>query len=229
MLGRFTNVVGIKFGRKAKKYSDSESGIATLEFALIFPVFLVLFYGIAEIINYSMIKRRAKMAVDFGVEFISRDDNNSLTGVERMNALDIWAIMNPNANLATDLRAGRRAAGYTRAFAGVQFTPTPAGCVGAACDFEPDVIWTFYWGHGSWADNPVRISCTLDVVPNSVKLDGSKIPEGMLGRGAVIMGDYTFRYVPLLKNKFLEEQDIHVSAIRKTRGDKAVQHPGHNC
>lgn len=213
-----------EISKLGRKFARSTDGIAAVEFALIFPLFLVIFYGVAEIANYNMIKRRAHQSIDFAVEYISRDDDNMLTSVERMNALDIWAIVNPTSHMATNSDAGRRATGYSRSFAAVEFNPKVPGCMGASCEYEPEVQWTFFWGQ-QWAEQPVSIQCTLTVVANNMKLDGNKIPEGMLGRSSVVMGDYTFKYKPIFKNNFLAEQDVHVSAIRKTRGSDAIAHP----
>ncbi len=207
-----------------RRYAKSTSGLAAMEFALIFPVFLAIFYGTAEIANYNLIKRRAQMSVDFGVEFITRDDDNNMSTRERFNALDIWNITNPSSYKATSFLSGRRTNGFSRSFAGIQFNKTPAGCSGNACDYDPEVVWDFHWTSSDWAISPVKIGCSIEVVDNKIKLKGNQIPEGMLGRGALIVGHYTTRYKPLFESSFIPESDIHVYALRKTRGGNAIQH-----
>lgn len=222
--------IRIFFTANLQTLRKAQDGVAAIEFALVFPIILTIFYGVAEILNYNLQQRRGKMAIDYGVEFMSRDDDNVMTGIERMNALDIWAIVNPTANAASDTSTNnRRARGYSRSFADVEFTPTPAGCSGSACTYEPNVIWTFYWYGRAETEKPVQIQCELDVVANDMTLDGRRIPEGVLGRSALVMGHYTFRYKPLLKHRFMEAHDVSVHAIRKTRGATALQHNWNRC
>lgn len=216
-----------KLNGLAARFKRANDGIATLEFALIFPLFITLLYAVAEFSNYTMHKRRAQMAIDFAVEYISRDADNSLTAVERMNALDMWNIIHPTADGSYNGNENRRQnSGFSRSFAGIEFVPTPVGCAPADCVFEPDVEWTFYWGpRSSGPSSPVRIGCDLEVVDNNAKLNGANIPRGIPGRSAAIMGIYVVRYKPLLDNRFIKEQDFKVSAIRQARGSKVPEHP----
>lgn len=219
-----------KLNNITARFRRDDGGLATLEFALIFPLFITLLYAVAEFSNYTMHKRRAQMAIDFAVEYISRDANNDLTNVERMNALDIWNIVHPTANGNYDGdETKRQTSGFSRAFAGIEFIPTPAGCAAADCVFEPDVDWAFAWNGGSGTESPAKIHCTLNVVDNNATLDGKNIPRGVAGRSSAIMGIYVVRYKPLLDNKFIKDQDFKVSAIRQARGSKVPDHSQHKC
>lgn len=220
----------MQFNKLGQRYKNSDSGVAALEFALIFPILITIMYAIIEINNYTMIKRRAQMAVDLGVEFLSRDDDNSLTHLERMNALDIWDLVNSTANLAAHADGNaRNTQGFSRSFAGIEFNKVDPTCEGVSCVYEPDVTWTFYWKPGaSGVASPVRIKCDLTVVANSAELNGNNIQEGSLGRSAAVMGAYVVRYKPFFENGFLKEQDVRVTAVRKTRSDVALRHPGVN-
>lgn len=221
-----------KFDRITSRFRREESGIATLEFALIFPLFVTLLYAVAEFTNFTLHKRRAQMAIDFAVEYISRDADNVLTDVERMNGLDMWNIIHPTANgeFSGD-ETRRETSWFTRSFAGIEFVATPAGCAPEDCVYEPDVDWTFYWGSqkASGVENPIRIQCALELVDNGAKLDGTNIPRGMGGRSSAIMGIFVVRYKPLLDNRFIKEQDFRVSAIRQARGAKVPSHNRFRC
>lgn len=215
-----------KFGRLTARFKREDRGIATLEFALIFPLFITLLYTVAEFSNYTMHKRRAQMAIDFAVEYISRDADNSLSTIERHNSLDMWNIIHPTANGSFDGDETRRqTSGFSRSFAGIEFVATPAGCAPAECVFETDVKWNFYWGGGREAPNsPVKIGCSLELVDNTAPLDGANIPRGIPGRSSAIMGIYVVTYKPLFDNKFIKEKDLQVSAIRQARGPKVPSH-----
>lgn len=215
-----------KVSTLTRRFRREDEGIATLEFALIFPIFVMLLYAVAEFSNYTLHKRRAQMAVDYAVEFISRDDDTNMSAIERMNSLDIWNIVHPMANGGYNGNQNQRqTAGFSRSFAGIEFEPTPIGCRADECVFEPDVAWTFYWNGASGTDTPVRIDCDLEVVDNGTELNGRNIPRGVLGRTSAIMGIYVVRYKPLLKNKYFDDQDFKVSAIRQTRGPNVIAHP----
>lgn len=212
--------------RLINRFNRSESGIAALEFALIFPVFISLLYIAAEFTNYTMHKRRAQMSIDFAVEYISRDDDANMTAVERMNSLDMWNIIHPTANGGYDGdETLRQTAGFSRSYAGIEFVPMPVGCALEDCVFEPDVEWTFSWAGESGTDNPIRIACNLEVVENNAKLNGSNIQRGMAGRSGAIMGVYVVRYKPLLNSNFFDEHDFQVSTIRQSRGSSVPAHP----
>lgn len=220
------------FSQFTSRFKRDDDGVATLEFALIFPLFITLLYAVAEFSNYTMHKRRAQMAIDYAVEYISRDADNVLTNTERMNALDMWNIIHPTANgdFSGD-ETRRESNGFTRAFAGIEFVPTPAGCAPKDCVYEPDVNWSFYWGNQrtSGVENPIRIQCALEVVENGTTLDGTNIPRGVGGRSSAIMGVYVVQYKPLLDNRFIKQQDFRVSAIRQARGAKVPSHNRFGC
>ena len=71
------------------------SGVAAVEFALIIPVFMTLFFGVVEYSKYTMETRRAQMAVDAAADYLSRDNDGTLQMAERHIVEDIWMIMNP--------------------------------------------------------------------------------------------------------------------------------------
>ena len=210
--------------RVIKTYSRNRQGIAAIEFSLIFPIFIALFYVVAEFANYNMIKRRAQQSIDYATEFITRDNDNNLTRGERFDALDIWSIVNPTSHLSFSAAEGRHTNGFARSFAGVEFKRTPDGCDPEDCNFEPEVVWTWSHSNNQGVETPIEIKCSLSVVSNDSKLDGRSIPEGMLGRSAVIISEYTYRYVPIFPNILFQEHDINVSSIRKTRGGNVVGH-----
>ena len=228
MLTTYVRKLRLSINQLCHRYTKCREGIAAMEFALIFPIYILIFYSIAEINNYNLQERRGSMAADFAVEYLSRDDDDDLTAIERMNALDIWDIVNPTGHMAYDSRSNiRTTAGFSRSFAGIEFVPTPTGCIGTACTFTPDVQWTFYWYGNSGTTSPTRIKCSMSVVANNMELNGANIHQGMLGRSAAIMGAYTNRYKPLLNTGIMDEHDIQHIVIRKTRGDVALQHPSH--
>ncbi|MEO0327973.1 MAG: TadE/TadG family type IV pilus assembly protein [Pseudomonadota bacterium] len=205
-----------------KSFRSKEDGIAAIEFALIFPVLLVICLGVIEFSNYTMIERRASLATDFAADYLSRDDDGTLELPERWIVEDIWMMVNPTSFEATQARGGQWANGYSRAFASAKFDPVDSNCLGVGCEFDPQVQWSFLFQ--DIIANPVRVQCEVEIVGNSVPLDGTKIPEGMTGRAPIVIVDFVYPYKPLLGERFFPEQEKHVTAIRKSRDGITLQH-----
>jgi hypothetical protein len=202
------------------RFHQDRSGVAAIEFALIIPVFFVLFFGVVEYSKYNMETRRAQMAADAAADYLSRDDDGLLELDERHMVEDIWMIMNPTSYLATQLKDGQWADGYARSLASVRFNKQ-TGC-GTDCGYDPEVVWSFLFNQT--VTNPVSTACELNVVPNSSTLDGSNIREGSTGRAAVVVADFTYPYKPLLEGWLLPATELHVNATKRTRNGVELEH-----
>lgn len=205
---------------RLKRFFKDIRGAAAVEFAFVIPIFITLFFGVVEYSKYSMESRRAEMAVDFAAEYLSRDGDGTLEVAERHVVEDIWMIMNPTSYLATELRDGLWANGYSRALASVRFEKQ-SGC-SENCAYEPKVVWSFLFQ--DVVQNPVSIQCELKVVPNADSLDGSNIRQGATGRAPVVIADFTYPYKPLLEGWLLPAIDLHVSAVKRTRNGAVLDH-----
>ncbi len=220
----FTHVIkkGLNSARvKVAAFRDCRRGVAALEFVLIFPIFIIVFFSIVELAYYMMVDRRAQFAVDFAAEFMSRDGDSSTSWEEIWVMEDLWQIVNVTSFYNTGGDAYTNSRGkYTRSFASIEFDAVPAGCSGAACDYEPKVNWSFRASQG--ISNPRRRSCTQVLVPNADGLDETKLPEGVKGRSALAVADFTYKYRPILNSGLISEQEKHIFAIRKTRGGASL-------
>lgn len=205
---------------EAKRFARDTAGVAAIEFAFVIPIFIILFFGAVEYSKYTMESRRAEMAVDFAAEYLSRDGDGMLEVAERHIVEDIWMIMNPTSYLATELRGGQWANGYSRALASVRFEKT-SGC-SKDCAYVPKVVWSFLFQ--DVIEKPVSVQCELTVVANTASLDGTNIREGVTGRAPVIIADFTYPYKPLLEGWLLPATELHVNAVKRTRNGVALDH-----
>ncbi|WP_196260768.1 TadE/TadG family type IV pilus assembly protein [Pelagibacterium limicola] len=199
----------MKFG-----FLADDRGVAATEFALLVPILLTLLLGTIEISNFTLQNRRAHQAAVLAAEFMSRDGDNVLAINERHIVEDIWMITNPTAHLAMVPRDGRWANGYSRALASVEFAPV-GNCQGLECPLFPRVNWTFLYQ--DIISRPVYTRCELELVPNSVPLDGKNIHDGLVGRAPVVVVHFTYPYIPLLQGWLFPTLELHASAVRKTR------------
>ncbi|SIQ87555.1 TadE-like protein [Rhizobium sp. RU33A] len=202
-----------------KLWSDNK-GVAAIEFAIIFPLFLVLLFGTIELVNYNMQSRRAAMAANFAAEYISRDGDGVMQVSERHIVEDIWMIMNPTAQAATQVKPGNWANGYSRALSSVRFEKKP-GC-SSDCPYEPKVVWSFLYQDN--VKSPVYMQCDVAVVSNETKLNGGVIRQGATGRVPIVIADFTYPYRPLLEGWLLPSVELHVSASRRTRSGTVLEH-----
>ncbi len=206
--------------KRACRLLRDRRGVAAIEFALVLPIFITLFFGVVELCNYNLQSRRASMAVNFAAEYLSRDGNNELAVGERHVVEDIWMITNPTAYLATQARDGNWANGYARALASVRFVPKP-GCK-TNCEYAPQPVWTFLYG--DVVKEPVSVACKLDIAANSADISGSTIRTGATGRSPVVIADFTYPYKPMLEGWLLPSVELHVRAIRRTRSGMLLEH-----
>lgn len=205
-----------------RRFRKDNKGVAAVEMALTFPVFLVFFYATAEWSHYNMQERRAKMAVDFAAEYMSRDTDGRLTVEERRTVEDIWMMVNSSAYLADTPRGGNLANGYSRGLASVAFKTKVPGCQGLKCEYVPDVQWSFMYK--DIIAQPVKTACDLQVVDNSTRLTGSNIPIGVVGRSPVVIADFVYKYKPLASASPFGEKEVHVNAIRQVRSPNPLDH-----
>jgi hypothetical protein len=222
----------IKNNKLLKRFSKSEDGTSGIEFAMIVPIFLIIFFAVAELIYYNMSARRAQQSVDFAAEFLSRDSNYSASVSEIHVVEDLWQIVNPTAfaNSGGDAYTDSRGF-YSRAFSSIDFKPTDPTCEGLKCDFEPDVQWSFLASQG--ISSPKRRHCQQNIVSNSKKINEKELPEGAVGRSAIIAADFVYKHTPLFGEitpffdiGLVSDEERHITAIRHTRGGVAVQTTG---
>lgn len=213
------------FHQKAADFKACNRGIAALEFVLIFPVYITIFFAVAELGYYKTVDRRAQISVDFAAEFMSRDNDNILTTEEVWIMEDLWQIVNVTSffNTGGDAYANSRG-NYARAFSSIGFDKLPAGCAPEDCVYEPSVDWTFLGHQG--ISSPKRRTCQQRMVENSERLDETTLPKAVAGRSALAVADFTYKYNPILDLGLIHEMEKHVIAIRKTRGGMTIDKTG---
>ncbi|MEL6687956.1 MAG: TadE/TadG family type IV pilus assembly protein [Pseudomonadota bacterium] len=208
-----------------KTLKDCESGAVSIEFAFTIPILMAIFFAVAEISYFNMNTRRAQQSVDFAAEYLSRDDDNFLTHNERYLAEDIWQIVNATSFINTGGHAYANSRGnYSRSFSSIEFVRTPTGCTpeDPKCTLEPKMDWSFLATQG--IGSPVRRSCDQEVVSNQKTLDKDTLPEGVLGRGSIVVADFTYKYKPFFEAGPLPESENHIYSIRATRGGATLDH-----
>lgn len=210
--------------RQLTELVHDRQGVGAIEFALIFPVFIVLLFGTIELVNYNMQSRRAAMAANFAAEYISRDGDGIMQLSERHIVEDIWMIMNPTAESATQVKPGNWANGYSRALSSVRFEKKP-GC-SSNCPYVPKVVWSFLFQDN--IQKPIYMKCDVKVVSNDTRLDGATIREGATGRVPIVVADFTYPYQPLLQTWLIPRVELHVSAARRTRSGAVLDHVADN-
>jgi Flp pilus assembly protein TadG len=73
----------------AKRFRTSESGVSAIEFALIAPVMLVMFFGVAEISNYILAARKVSSVASSMADLVTQD-----TVIDDDEMTDIMGVLN---------------------------------------------------------------------------------------------------------------------------------------
>ena len=206
--------------RVRKSVLKDDQGLAAVEFALIFPICLVLFMGVVEICNFSLQSRRADMAVNLAAELISRDTDGLLQISERRTIEDVWMIVNPTAYHDVAGPDGEWANGYSREFASVKFISDKNCSIN--CSYRPITIWTFLSKDA--LKNSVSIQCALTVVKNDSDANGSQLRVGTTGRSPIVIADFTYPYEPIFYGFLFHDIELRVSAVRRIRNGLPLDH-----
>jgi Flp pilus assembly protein TadG len=79
------------------RFRKSESGVSAIEFALIVPLMLFFFFGIAEVANYIMVARKVANVASIAADLVAQDKNvDDGEMADIMGALDVvLAPFNP--------------------------------------------------------------------------------------------------------------------------------------
>ncbi|MGB6230799.1 MAG: TadE/TadG family type IV pilus assembly protein [Litorimonas sp.] len=258
MLTSLKNTAAPK-GLRLRGIRSDEDGAAAVEFGLLIPILIGIFFAVTELCVYNMHARRAQQAVDFAAEYLSRDNDNILTQEERWVAEDIWQIVNTSSFNRTGGDAYKNSRGhYARSFAAVEFVEDPDTCdesgnstggngqakghdknkangeakghtksrggtiMGRNCEYVAELKWSFLASQG--ISSPKRRSCEQVLVANNAPQDETTIPEGTVGRGAIVIADFTYTHQPFFQLDFMPVSENHITAIRMSRSGLPLQH-----
>ncbi|MDD9911370.1 MAG: pilus assembly protein [Ahrensia sp.] len=204
---------------RLRKFRRAIDGVAAIEFAFIFPALLAMLVGVIEFTHYTTLNRRAEFANYMMADYLSRDDNDSMSDEERVTIQDIWSLVNPHAQQAYNQSSQLK---YAVGLAAADFTPHDPNCRDSyACTFDANVQWT-YAGSTDGSVSGSRISCNVSIVSDSTPPSSSTVPQGMSGRGSLVISHASYVYQALFADWFIPTFEKTVTSYARTRSGEVL-------
>jgi Flp pilus assembly protein TadG len=206
-----------------KILSSDNRGSSAIEFALIFPVLLVLMLAGTQLVLYINATRRVELVTTSISEMISQamPPANSTTG--KVNSLDLHFAYDASLVLFPYLMKDAARQGIywwqdiTVDFAGIQFQGN-----GANCGNNPDQS-TCYVASVGWTSTGTVGSnyrpCTIPQLPvdNTIAPNRYTLPRSLYGPGSIIAVDVAFTFTPTFGSRFLPALQIRRSIFVQPR------------
>lgn len=174
---------------KVKRYFwQAQSGIAVVEFALILPVLMLLFYGTIEVTRYILIVQKVEKLAHSIADVTSQEQTASAT------------VLNQALAATSDIMSP-----YTMTTNGTVFISSLYRAQGAA---EATVNWRYQGGGSLPATSQIGPLGGLPVVPGGFTFDE---------RENVIAAEVFYRFSPLISAQFFGTVTVYRAAFYKPR------------
>lgn len=181
------------------RFGRDRTGIAAVEFTLIFPILL----GVsAAIFEYSSFVRQSRQLTDTAnsiAEILAADSDTTVNWTDLHYAVDSTMLTFPKVLSDSSRKGIAWANDITISLAGVSFSPTVSGCT-SGCTYKAAVNWT--GGAKQRACGSTQSSTTDTALPSATTLPASLFtpvasPQG--GNGPplfVVVADVTYTWSP---------------------------------
>lgn len=204
-------------------FIKARRGVSAIEFALVFPVLIILMLAGIQVITYINAVRRVELVATSISQMLSQavPPGNSTTAtvnyVDLHFAYDATLVIFPY--IMKD--AARKNIAWwqdiTIDFAEIKFIPNGKSC-GTSVDQSPcftgQVAWT---STGTVGGNYRPCGVAQSAVDSSASPTKSTLPRALFGPGAVIAVDVVFTFAPTFGAKFLPSINIARSVFVQPR------------
>ncbi len=161
-----------RFGRDAR-------AVSAVEFALLMPLMLILYFGGTAVTLAVMANRKADLVARTLADLISRQpQGTSVTDTQMNDAL----------SAGTAVLAPFTAAPLKVTISSVEFVTNSSSTTG----YDAKPRWSYVSNGGT-----LRPCKTLTPVVNGTAPTSTNLPVGLYGSGSVIISDITYTYTPL--------------------------------
>lgn len=168
-----------------RSFKASESAIASIEFALLLPLLILLSLGAFELQRFLRFERQLTLAASNIASLTAqRQATNGGAPREDINSMPLIFPM------AADFWYG----GVIYRMTHVVFTPTTAGCT-INCQYKADVAWVW----PIWTDlGSLNRDCgPITPAPAGAEPHGKTLPAAMFGPGSLVIVELRTTYQPI--------------------------------
>lgn len=190
----------------------STGAIATVEFAFVVPVLLILLvWGYEGSRTIAMERHLTAFTTSVAWDFAGVNDQ--MSGAIVAKGVRLYEFATRVGLLVPELTNGAALydhARYQVGFTMVQMTPTVTGCA-TGCSYTAAVAW-------SWGD--LRRACgALGSTANASAYDVTKLPAGAFQAGAIAVVDTKATYSPVLNVALFPQRTFTASAYYPVRNN----------
>ena len=162
--------------RLARRARRDTSGVAALEFALLLPVMLLMYFASAEVTKGVLASRKVTVATRALSDLLGQQASSVNDTVLANIFASASPVMSPFPT--TNL--------LSMTLSSIKFVAQP----GNPANFDAFTAWS-----ASSTSNPLR-PCTVKLTPvaNSAAPTPNGVPQGLYGAGTVVVADVTYSY-----------------------------------
>jgi len=193
----------------ARRFGTDTRAVSAVEFALIFPVLLILMIAGTQLVTYINATRKVELLAQSISQMLSQAQPPQNTTVATVNAADLHFSFDSTLVLFPYLMKDAPRQGLqwwqdiTITFASVAFTQTASNCTGTTdlsnC-YAANVVWT---STGTSGGN--YRPCTPAQLPadNAAPPSRTTLPRSVFGPGSLIAVDVVFNFQPSFGARFI--------------------------
>ena len=192
-----------------RRFGANTRAVSAVEFALIFPVLLILMLAGTQLVTYINATRKVELLAQSISQMLSQAQPAQNTTVATVNAADLHFSFDSSLVLFPYLMKDAHRQGLqwwqdiAITFASVAFTQTATNCTGttdlSSC-YAANVVWT---STGTSGGN--FRPCTPAQLPadNTAPPSRSTLPRSVFGPGSLIAVDVVFNFQPSFGARFV--------------------------
>ena len=204
------------------RFRERTDGVSAIEFAIVFPVMMMVMLGGTQLVTYINAVRKVEAAASSISEMISQtyDPNNQGATTVFVTANDLHFAFDQTMVIFPYVMkdAARQGVSWwndvTIDFASIKFIPNGTSCAGSydqsSC-YVANVVWTTTGAGSNYR------SCGILQPTASSYPDKTKLPSNVFGAGSIIVVDVVFTFVPSFGAKFFGAQRIARSVYIQPR------------
>lgn len=201
--------MGARAAALARRFRADARAVSALEFALIFPVLLLLMLAGTQLITYINATRKVELVVQSIGQMLSQAQPPQDASIATVNAADLHFSFDSALVLFPYLMKDGPRQGLqwwqdiAITFAAVTFTPTgsscPAGADPSTC-FIANVVWT---STGTAGGNYRPCTVPQIAADNTAAPSRNTLPRSIFGPGSIIAVDAVFTFRPTFGARFI--------------------------
>lgn len=195
---------------KFRYFFKAETGVAALEFALVLPVFMVLFMGTVEVSRYYLVFKRVSNTAASMAQLLATSESPRPESELRFIASALYAI--PTIESDTTTAGGGMWGAHNVSITSVEFVPVVSGCTNANCEFTAMARYAYS------VDPAMKRPCGRLARQGRIEsLNMGSLPDDLFGAGSTLVVDVSYSFKPLFGSRFFNVRRISVSSFMAPR------------